>query len=107
VEFPPVNVWKSADGVVVTAELPGISPDGVDVSVMKDTLTLRGERKVEGPGEEGASHRRERGGGRFLKSIQLPYDVDADKCRATYERGILRIELPRAESHRPKRITVK
>jgi HSP20 family protein len=106
-DFPPVNVWKSADGVVVTAEVPGITPDELDVTVVRDTVTLKGTRQVEGPAEGKTFHRRERGSGRFVRSLQLPYEVDASKVSAKYERGIVRIELPRAEAERPKRITVK
>lgn len=106
-DFPPVNVWKGADAVVVTAEVPGMSLDDLDVSVMRNTVTLRGARQAAKVREGAMFHRRERGGERFVRSIQLPYQVNADKVSAKYERGILRIELPRAEEERPKRISVK
>lgn len=106
-DFPPVNVWKSSDSVVVTAELPGMSPSDLDITVMKNTVTLRGTRKSSEASEGTSFHRRERGSGDFVRSLQLPYDVDSDKVHARYEDGVLRLELPRAEAQKPKRITVK
>ena len=104
--YPAMNLWTNEDGVIVTAELPGIDPKDIDISVVNDTLTVSGNRQPEQV--EGATyHRRERGQGRFTRSLQLPFLVDADKVDATFEKGVLHISLPRAEADKPKKIAVK
>ena len=105
--YPAMNVWTNADGAVITAELPGMNPDDLEISVQGDTLSLRGSRSAEEVGEEVTYHRRERGTGQFNRSFQLPFNVDASKVDANYERGVLHIFLPRSESDKPKRIQVK
>ncbi|HEX6387199.1 MAG TPA: Hsp20/alpha crystallin family protein [Anaerolineae bacterium] len=105
--FPALNVWTNADGVVVTAEIPGITPDDLDISITGDTLTLTGARRPEETGENVRYHRRERGFGRFTRSLQLPYRVEASQVSATFDKGVLRIDLPRAEADKPKKIQVK
>lgn len=106
-EIPPVNAWIGEADAFVTAELPGIDPGAIEISVVGDTLTLSGSREVE-PLKEGESyHRQERGYGKFSRSLQLPFHVDADKVEATYEKGIIGITLPRSESEKPRKILVK
>ena len=105
--FPALNVWTNADGVVVTAEIPGITPDDLDISITGDTLTLTGTRRPEETGGDVRFHRRERGYGRFTRSLQLPYRVETDRVSANFDKGVLRIELPRAEADKPKKVTVK
>jgi HSP20 family protein len=105
--FPPINVYASRDGVAITAELPGISEDELDISVHRDTVTLTGERK-DPEGSEGKKyHRRERGGGRFARTLSLPFQVDPEKVDARLENGILRLSLQRPESDKPRRIQLK
>jgi HSP20 family protein len=105
--YPAMNVWSNADGVVVSAELPGVSLDDLDIAVQGDTLTLRGTRKRPELGEGTVAHRQERGYGQFQRVFQLPYEVETNNVDATYENGVLRITLPRAESAKPKKIEVK
>ncbi|MCX8024762.1 MAG: Hsp20/alpha crystallin family protein [Thermanaerothrix sp.] len=107
VEFPPMNVWTNNDGAVVTVELPGVKPEQIEVSVVGDTLTLRGQRVAEDLPEGAHYQRRERFQGEFARSLQLPFTIDADHVEAQYENGILTITLPRAEADKPKRITVQ
>jgi HSP20 family protein len=104
--YPAMNVWTNEDGAVATAELPGFSPDDINISVEGDTLTVSGARAPEDVGEA-RYHRRERGCGRFTRSFQLPFQVEGDAVEATFERGVLRIDLPRAEADKPKKIAVK
>lgn len=104
-EHPPVNVWTNADGALVTAELPGIPADKLDISVSGSTLTLRGECPA--PAEAlGAAHRRERARGRFGRTLDFPFQIDSAKVEARCERGIVTIRLPRADSDKPRKITV-
>lgn len=105
-EFPPVNLWAGEDGVVVSAELPGVSPEGLKVSVHRNTLTLSGERPAEVPEAGATPLRRERPAGAFSRTVTLPYVVDADKVSARSEGGVLLIHLPRPEADRPRRIQI-
>ena len=106
-EYPSLNVWNSEDDVVVQAEVPGFAPEDIDVSVVQNTLTLRGSRKAEELKEGETYHRRERWTGKFVRSLELPFEVDNGTVEAEYKNGILSVKLPRAEEHKPKKITVK
>lgn len=107
-DFPAINVWtKSDSGQVIIAELPGISPEELDIKVIGETLTLSGSRDLPEQSEELKYHRQERGFGHFTRSIQLPFPVEADRIEASYEKGILKIWLPRAEGDKPRKIQVK
>ncbi len=105
--YPAMNIWSNEDSAVITTELPGINLDDVDISVVGDTLTLSGRRMPEELSEGARYHRQERGFGKFTRSIKLPYTVDGDKVEATYNRGVLSITLPRAESDKPRKIQVR
>ena len=105
--FPAMNAWTTEDEEVVTAAIPGIEPEDVDLAIVNDVLTVSGERKIEQPSEELRYHRRERVDGKFSRSIQLSFPVDSDKVSATYDKGVLTVRLPRAESDRPRKISVK
>jgi HSP20 family protein len=105
--YPPMNLWSDAEGVVVTAELPGVNLEELDIAVQGNTLTLRGTRNRPDLGEEVVVHRQERGYGQFRRVLQLPFEVEAAEVEASYEHGVLRIRLPRAESAKPKKIQVK
>lgn len=105
-EFPLVNVWTSEQGAIVRAEVPGIAPDDVDISLVHDTLTIRGSRKPEELSEGESRHRHERGSGEFTRSLQLPFGVEGDKVEAKFANGVLQITLPRAEAEKPRRISV-
>jgi HSP20 family protein len=105
-DMPALNVWRKQDGTVVTAELPGVDPKGLDISVQGNTLVLRGSREPDEVQEGETYHRQERGYGQFVRSLRLPHQVDAGKVEATYRKGILRVTLPMAEADKPKQITV-
>ncbi len=105
--FPPVNLWTGRDDVVVTAELPGVDPSGLDITVLGDTLTISGSRPAPELPEGGNFDRQERFAGNFSRRVQLPYRVDPDKVEATYSKGILEVRLPRHEADKPKQIAVK
>lgn len=104
--FPTVNLSCTADTAVVSAEVPGVDPKDVGVSVVGHVLTIEGERKADTAVPAQAYHRRERGIGKFLRSVRLPFEVEADQVQARYEHGILRITLPRKESTKPRRIAI-
>ncbi len=106
-DFPAVNVWVGADHAVLTTELPGLAHDAIEISVSGNTLTLKGSREPEKMGEDESYHRRERWYGQFSKTINLPFNVEADKVHATFSKGVLSIDLPRAESEKPRKIEIK
>jgi HSP20 family protein len=105
-EFPPINIWRSSDGVVVTAEMPGVSLDGVDLTVHQNTLTIKGRREPEAKEPDVSFHRRERTFGPFSRSITLPFSVDPEQVKASAQSGILKIELPRPETDKPRKIRI-
>ncbi len=105
--YPALNLWSSEEGLKVTAEMPGVNSDDLDVSVVGETLTLTGVRKPDQLPEEARYHRQERGFGKFSRSIQLPYAVDVKKVEALFKDGVLQISLPRAEETKPRKISVK
>jgi len=107
-DFPAMNVWTKAEsGQVITAEIPGMNVDDLDIKVVGETLTISGSRQVPVDDENVRYHRQERGYGSFTRTIQLPFPIDVDKVEANYEKGVLKIWLPRAESDKPRKITVK
>ncbi len=106
-EAPAVNVWRNEQGAIVTAEIPGLDVEKLDLSVNGDTLTLRGERVPEPLGEKERYHRQERVFGKFVRTIQLPFRIDAERTSATYERGVLEVTLHQDAQDRPQRISVK
>jgi len=105
--YPAMNVWTNEDGAIVTAELPGVAPEDIDISVMNDTVTLTGCHNPEQVDGDVSYHRRERSCGRFSRSFQLPFQIDPEGVEAVYENGVLKVTLPRVEEDKPKRITVK
>ena len=101
-----VNFEDDGTNFVLRADVPGLAEADVQISVAGNTVTLRGERKVEVP--EGHSvHRRERTAVRFAKSFELPARVDAEKVSATLRLGVLTLTLPRAADAQPRQIAVK
>jgi HSP20 family protein len=105
--FPAINAWTTDDEEVITAELPGVSPEDLELNIVNDVLTISGERKAPEVDGESHFHRRERLGGKFSRSIQLAFAVDSEKVSAGYENGVLTVTLPRAEADKPRKISVK
>ena len=106
---PLVNIWvnEAEEDILLTAELPGTSPDDINIAVAGNTLTLSGQRDPLDVPENGVVHRNERTSGEFSRSLRLPFMVDADNVSAEYTMGVLRITLPRAEADKPRKIAVK
>ena len=106
-DFPVANVWANEERVVVTAELPGFTPDGIDISVAGRTFTVHGSREPVKVGEGESYHRQERWHGSFTKALEVPFPVDAAKVEAKFSKGVLSVTLPRLEQDKPKKISVK
>ncbi len=103
--FPPLDIREDAENVFVIAELPGVGLEGLDVSITGDTLSIKGERKAPDVPEE-KFHRRERPWGHFNRLVSLPARVEADKIQAALKDGILRMQMPKAESAKLRQIRV-
>jgi HSP20 family protein len=104
-ELPLLNLWTNPDGAIVAAEVPGVSAEDLEISIRRDTITLRGTRKGE-PTEDAVVLRQERVTGPFARNIVLPFPVDADKASAKFERGVVTLTLPRPEEDKPHRISI-
>lgn len=105
--FPPVNVWEDEEGFYLEAELPGMTREQLHISVThRNHLTIQGELPV-AEVEKGRYHRRERGFGRFQRTMKLPAAVDAERVEAKLENGLLQLTLPKAEEAKPRKIAVK
>ncbi len=106
--YPLLNVVDHADRLTIDALAPGLEPDSIDVSVMGNQVSISGQKKpheLEND-DDAICHRTERAGGQFRRTLTLPSDIDRDGVRADYRDGLLRIELPKAETARPRRIQV-
>ncbi len=104
--YPLMNVWTSKDGLVIDAELPGAVPEDVDISVMGDSLTLSGRINTTPLKEGGQTFRQERPSGEFSRTLQLPFRANQDGVKANYKDGILRVEIPRSEEEKPRKIQI-
>jgi HSP20 family protein len=104
---PAFDLYETADEVVVKANLPGMKAEDVQISVTNGVLTLRGEVKQESEKKDATWHMVERRYGSFERSVVLPTDVESDKAKADFENGVLTINLPKAETVKPRTINIK
>jgi HSP20 family protein len=104
---PAVDISERKDAYVVSAEVPGIRPEDLDVTLEDGLLTIQGERRMEEESSDQQYHRVERRFGSFRRSITLPSQVRADAIEASYADGVLQVVVPKAESAKPKKINVQ
>ena len=103
--FPSINVWEQGDSLFAEAEVPGLTGDHVEIMVVGNELTIKGERPEDL--ESGKTyHRRERGVGTFTRVVRLPVDVNAEQVQASLKDGVLLVTLPKAEAAKPRKIQV-
>ncbi len=105
--MPAVDVSETTDKITVKAEIPGMEAKDIEISMVGDTLTIKGEKKVEKEEKEENYHMVERSYGSFSRAMKLPALVDADKVEATYKNGVLTVVLPKKEEVKPKAIEIK
>ena len=103
---PRVDVAERDDDLIVTAEVPGLKSEDLDISVTNDVLTLRAQQSAENETTEGEYHRREIVQGSFVRHIRLPCAVDADSAQASYRDGVLRLVLPKTARERTRKISI-
>ena len=104
--YPTVNFFRKGEELVLTAELPGLNKDDVNIEVKGDLLRISGERKPDFSKPEVSIHRIERDFSRFDRTVKLPFIVDSTRVNAKYENGILLVNLQQAEEDKPRKITV-
>ena len=104
---PAVDVFEDKDAVKIVAELPGVKPEDVKLSLENNLLTIRGEKKQEAEERSERVHRYERSYGSFERAFVLPSTVDGEKISAEYRNGVLTVSVPKAERARPREIPVR
>ena len=105
--YPAVNVYESAEEILIQCEVPGIDREDLDVTITGETLTIKGLKRPLPDEEELNFIRRERGSGQFTRTIVLPDAVDAERIEANLADGIMTIRLPKKAAAKPKQIEVK
>jgi HSP20 family protein len=108
-EYPLINVYEDQNNVYLEALAPGADPGSFNISIVRDTLTLSGEKpRAPGDAKPEAFHREERAAGKFVRSIDLPVEVDDNNNpKAEYKNGLLLLSLPKSEKSKPKQINVQ
>jgi HSP20 family protein len=105
-DYPRINLSEDEESYFIEALVPGVDPKDLDLNLMQGTLTLSGERKADE--KKGHTwHRHERGAGKFMRTIELSSPVEGAKVDAEYRNGILLITLPKQQSAKPKKISVR
>ncbi|MFB3885332.1 MAG: Hsp20/alpha crystallin family protein [Thermodesulfobacteriota bacterium] len=105
--IPSLDIAETKNELVVKAEVPGMDPKNIDISLSDGVLTIKGEKKQEKEEKEADYHLVERSYGAFSRSVQLPSEVQEDKISAAYKDGILKITLPKSEEAKKKEIKIK
>ena len=104
--FPPTNVFTDEHALVIRSEVPGVAPDGVNVTIERNTLTISGERKPDAEGK-GSFHRRERRFGKFSRSLRVPTDYETENATAECKDGLLTIRIPKRAEAKPRQVQIK
>ena len=106
--YPLVNLLEDKDNVYIEALTPGVDPQSLNVTALQNRLTLSGEKiRVPGDVKPEAFHRNERASGKFVRTIDLPVEIDEARIEAEFKNGLLIVKLPKAEEAKPKQISVK
>jgi len=105
-QFPVINLYDAGERYILTVPAPGMSPEEIDLSITGETLTLRGERKRPEGVQDESYRRQERPFGRWTRTVTLPDRVESGQVSASYAQGVLTVNLPKAESAKPRQISV-
>ena len=103
--YPPLNVFRKGDDIVVVTEVPGVEKHDIHVEAKGNTIRIAGSKRVDQAGKRSV-HRRERRGGDFDRTVSLPIEINPDGIKAECRDGILALHLPRAEKDKPRSITI-
>jgi HSP20 family protein len=104
--MPTVDVSETEKEIIVNAEIPGVEAKDIDVNLDGNVLTIKGERKREHEEKEENFHRIERSYGSFYRALRLPTEVDGERIKATYKKGVLRITMPKSKKEAGKKIEI-
>ena len=107
IRMPSLDVYEEKDAVVVKAELPGMKKEEVEVNLVGESLTIKGEKKEDNEVKENDYYRRERSYGSFLRTVALPCEVKSEEIKASFNDGVLEIRMPKTEEAKKKSISVK
>jgi HSP20 family protein len=105
-QAPSLDVYEEKNELVVKAEIPGLSKDDIEITLSNSTLTLKGEKKKEEEVKEKDYYRCEREYGAFLRTVDLPAEVDTDKAKAVFKNGVLEVRLPKSAATKTKQVQV-
>jgi len=103
---PALDVYETKKEVIITVDVPGVDPKEVTVSIVEGSLTIKGERKKDADLKDEDLFRAEREFGAFQRMVQLPAEVSADKAKASYNNGVLKIIIPKAQKSAPREVKV-
>ena len=103
---PVVDIYDDKDNIVIKAELPGVDKKDIKVDLKDHVLTLKGERSYENEVKEDNYYHKERAFGKFQRAFRLPVNLDSEKINADFKDGVLKIEIPKPEEEKPKKITL-
>jgi HSP20 family protein len=107
ISAPAVDVYEEKDDLVVKAELPGMEKDNIEVNISDHFLTIKGEKKKEEELKEKDYYRAERSYGSFLRTLELPTDIHAEKVKASFKNGVLEIRMPKTEEAKKKEVKIE
>jgi HSP20 family protein len=105
--YPAMDLVEEKDRLVLRLELPGVDPKAVEINLQGNLLTVHGERKEASEHKDGTVLKRERRIGSFQRTLQLPYSVQSDKVKASYDKGVMTISLPKVEAQVGRQIPVE
>ena len=104
--IPAIDIFEKSGQFMIKAELPGIKPDDIDISVSGNTMTIKGEKKTECETKEENYHRSECAYGSFYRSIRLPSNANTERVQADYENGVLEVTIPKVAESKSKKIEI-
>ncbi|MDY6788022.1 MAG: Hsp20/alpha crystallin family protein, partial [candidate division WOR-3 bacterium] len=104
---PLIDIEENKDEFVITAELPGMKKDDIDISIDNNTLVISGEKEAKEEKKEKTYHRIERSYGKFYRAVSVPRHIDPEKIKAGFEDGVLEVKLPKSEKAKSKKIEIK
>lgn len=104
---PVIDLFEEKDEIVAKVELPGVGKDDIEVNIRENSLTIKGEKKRKEEIKEENYYRSERSHGAFVRTVELPQEIQVDKARASFKEGLLEVRMPKSEAAKRKEIKIK